>query len=95
MNTSTYEDKIKLNTRTKNIRLSEISPQKGHLGIIIRTFKGAVKKYCNDIGLNNFNWQRNYYDYIIRNETDLYNIRNYIDLNPLKWELDEYYKVQL
>lgn len=86
-------DNHKLNNAEKNIRFSEISPQKGHLRIIIRTFKGAVKKYCNEIGLSNFNWQRNYYEHIIRNETDLYNIRNYIELNSLKWELDEYCKL--
>ncbi len=34
-------------------------------------------------------WQRNYFDRIIRNETELYKIREYIRNNPLKWELDE------
>jgi hypothetical protein len=32
--------------------------------------------------------QRNYYDHIIRNEKELFNIRQYIINNPLKWELD-------
>ena len=36
-------------------------------------------------------WQKNYYEHIIRNEMDLFYIRRYIELNPLKWELDEYY----
>ncbi len=80
------------NAPAKNPCFSKISPQKGSLGIIIRTFKGAVKRHCNQNGLNNFNWQRNYYEHIIRNETDLFHIRRYIELNPLKWELDEYYK---
>jgi REP element-mobilizing transposase RayT len=34
-------------------------------------------------------WQRNYYEHVIRNETDLANIRQYIANNPLKWDLDE------
>ena len=34
-------------------------------------------------------WQRSYFDRIIRNETELYNIREYIRNNPLQWELDE------
>jgi len=34
-------------------------------------------------------WQRNYYEHVIRNETDLTNIRHYIANNPLKWDLDE------
>lgn len=36
-------------------------------------------------------WQRSFYDHIIRNQTDYEHIWNYIDTNPLKWELDEYY----
>ncbi len=33
-------------------------------------------------------WQRNYYEHIIRNENELNRIREYIQNNPLKWELD-------
>jgi len=33
-------------------------------------------------------WQRNYWDRIIRNEKELFKIRQYIINNPLKWELD-------
>ena len=33
-------------------------------------------------------WQRNYYEHIIRNDTDLNSIREYIATNPLKWEFD-------
>ncbi len=33
-------------------------------------------------------WQRNYYEHIIRNETTLYDIRDYIINNPKKWALD-------
>ena len=34
-------------------------------------------------------WQRNYYEHIIRNEKELFGIRNYIQFNPLNWEFDE------
>jgi putative transposase len=34
-------------------------------------------------------WQRNYYEHIIRDETDLVRIRRYIVNNPLSWENDE------
>jgi putative transposase len=34
-------------------------------------------------------WQRNYYDHIIRNETELMKIWHYIDTNPSKWEEDQ------
>ena len=33
-------------------------------------------------------WQRSYYDHIIRNETSLTRIREYIIRNPLQWSLD-------
>jgi len=33
-------------------------------------------------------WQRNYYERVIRNEDELGSIREYIHVNPLKWELD-------
>jgi REP element-mobilizing transposase RayT len=33
-------------------------------------------------------WQRNYYEHIIRNEKELSRIREYIQNNPLKWDLD-------
>jgi REP element-mobilizing transposase RayT len=33
-------------------------------------------------------WQRNYYEHIIRNEEELNRIREYIPINPLKWQFD-------
>jgi REP element-mobilizing transposase RayT len=36
-------------------------------------------------------WQRNYYEHVIRNEESLGKIREYIQSNPLKWELDQYH----
>ncbi len=34
-------------------------------------------------------FQRSFYDRIIRNEKELYNIRKYISDNPLKWEFEK------
>ena len=36
-------------------------------------------------------WQRNYYEHIIRNEKSYYQIAEYIQNNPLKWQEDKYY----
>jgi REP element-mobilizing transposase RayT len=36
-------------------------------------------------------WQRNYYEHIIRGESDLNSLREYIDNNPVNWQLDENY----
>ena len=33
-------------------------------------------------------WQRNYYEHVIRNESELTRIREYIANNPLQWSLD-------
>jgi putative transposase len=63
------------------------------LGSIIGQFKSSVTKRLREIYSNSDLkiWQRNYYEHIIRNELDLQNIRQYITLNPLKWEIDEYF----
>jgi REP element-mobilizing transposase RayT len=33
-------------------------------------------------------WQRNYYEHVVRNETDLNRVRRYINENPARWTLD-------
>lgn len=40
-------------------------------------------------GNANFKWQRSFYDRIIRNDKELFNIRKYIKQNPLKWNLEK------
>jgi putative transposase len=54
---------------------------------IIKQFKGYVTK---QVGYSF--WQKSYYDHIIRNEQSYKEIYEYIETNPLKWELDKYYK---
>ena len=44
--------------------------------------------------LSTFQWQKSFFDHIIRNEQSLNNIREYIINNPLKWELDIENRVQ-
>lgn len=63
------------------------------LGAIVRGFKSSVTKKIRELSGNSELriWQRNYYEHIIRNDNDLRRIRTYIQNNPLKWELDEYY----
>ncbi len=57
------------------------------MGSIIRGFKISVKKWAT---INNidFQWQTGFHDHIIRNEKSLYSIREYINNNVLKWDLD-------
>ncbi|AEE87585.1 hypothetical protein FNFX1_1199 [Francisella cf. novicida Fx1] len=66
------------------------------LSQIIQTFKRQTTiEYINGVKTKNWQpfdkrlWQRNYYEHIIRNEKSYNEIIKYIQLNPLKWELDE------
>ena len=58
------------------------------LSVIIGSFKSAVSKLIHRNIDKNFQWQKSYYDHIIRNETELNNIREYIRQNPKNWETD-------
>jgi REP element-mobilizing transposase RayT len=68
---------------------NSISPVKGSLSVIIRTFKAAVTTWARANGHPDFTWQGRFHDHIIRDEDDLYRIRTYIRNNPLKWALDQ------
>lgn len=62
-----------------------------NLGKIVGYFKYQSTKYINQ--LNNTPgkriWQSRYHDHIIRDEPDLLRLREYIQNNPKKWELDQ------
>jgi REP element-mobilizing transposase RayT len=62
----------------------------GSLAAIIRSFKSAVTSRVNLLRQTPGAplWQRNYHEHAIRNENDLHRIREYIQTNPLRWELD-------
>jgi putative transposase len=64
------------------------------LGSIIRGLKSSATKIINQIRNSHGVpvWQRNYYEHIIRNETELNKIREYIINNPLNWKTDENYR---
>ena len=53
-------------------------------------FKSATTQKINLIRNppDTFVWQRNYNEYIIRNERSLNNIRQYIINNPISWNVD-------
>ena len=68
------------------------SPTKQYgLSEILRWFKTFSSRNIHNSWLPSFKWQRSFYDHIIRNEEDLQNIQEYIELNPYKRENDEYY----
>ncbi|MDA3885064.1 MAG: hypothetical protein PF638_05660 [Candidatus Delongbacteria bacterium] len=56
------------------------------LSEMVRSFKHYVTRNFNEINPNTtFKWQRSFNDHIIRNEKELYAIRQYIIDNPLNW----------
>jgi REP element-mobilizing transposase RayT len=66
-------------TKTKHFSLSQV----------IAYFKYQSTKRINEgIETKEKVWQRSFYDRIIRNERELYNIRKYIRQNPLKKHLE-------
>ena len=97
---------IQLNPHSTNVGVEYIQPdiqpdipqnestfqnvQKNSIPSIIRSFKAAVTRWCNKNKCEYFQWQRNYYEHIIRTEEDYFRIKKYIQANPLKWNDDEY-----
>lgn len=69
-------------------------PTENTIPTIIRSYKAAVTKkvreLMNDSKVNI--WQKNYYEHIIRNEESYLKISEYIMSNPMKWNLDKYYR---
>ncbi len=63
--------------------------EKCNVSEIIRVFKSITTIELHKHGLVNFKWQRSFYDRIIRNEKELFHIRNYIEQNPLRWEIEK------
>ncbi|CAG0982487.1 hypothetical protein ANAEL_01829 [Anaerolineales bacterium] len=63
----------------------------GSLGAIVQNFKSVSTRKINVLRQNRGCplWQRNYYERVIRNETELARAREYIANNPMKWELDK------
>jgi putative transposase len=58
------------------------------LGEIVRTFKAVTARHIRTSGMPNFRWQERFHDYIIRNDSALNLIRQYIINNPAQWAED-------
>lgn len=74
----TVETRHASSLRHKNITVSDV----------VGSFKSAVTKFAHEIGYKRFSWQPRFFDRLIRNEKELFNIRNYIEQNPLKWDIE-------
>ena len=79
---------VQLNAPTADY-FSRISPKKNTLSVIVRIYKGAMTRWCRQNGHGYFQWQRNYYERIMRNQKEFKRMVGYITNNPLQRELDE------
>lgn len=72
------------------IAIVETSVRTVPLGNLVRQFKGKSTFLINQSRKTSGIpvWQRGYYDHIVRNESDLHRIREYIENNPVQWALD-------
>ena len=80
------------NNETKNETMQRIvstTLKSNSLGSIIGQIKSVCAKQIHANGNKNFAWQKGFYERIIRNEKELYNIRKYIIENPVRWELEK------
>jgi REP element-mobilizing transposase RayT len=66
-------------------------PKPASLGAILAQFKSRATKRIWKIPEFKETpiWQRNYYEHVIRDETDLQNKTDYIEANPLLWDEDD------
>lgn len=64
-------------------------PVAGSLATILRSYKAAVTRQARNLMAVSFTvWQSGYYERIIRNRRELTSTRDYIQNNPLRWQLD-------
>ncbi|MBI5667542.1 MAG: transposase [Chloroflexi bacterium] len=68
-------------------------PVAGSLATVVRTYKAAVTRQINRLlQTDHFCvWQGRYHDHIVRSEESLYQIRQYIQTNPARWQEDTFY----
>jgi REP element-mobilizing transposase RayT len=76
------------NTQTQGAVTAPLQPIA--LGKIVSYFKYETTKRINKIRNTPGHklWQRNYHERVIRHENELNEIRQYVQDNPLKWDLD-------
>ena len=94
MNNYELNNKSKMIVSKTNHHMELLNNKKGlinqtpTIGLIIRYFKSKCSYELHKNGMINALWQRNYYEHIIRNEPDLFRIRQYIKDNPMNWNED-------
>ena len=78
------------NDKNRAIRESPLQYHRSVIDKMIGFLKMNVSKKIHAAD-NEKIWQRSYHDHIIRGEKDYQKISEYIDTNPIKWNLDRFY----
>jgi putative transposase len=69
-------------------------PVVGSVSTIVRSYKSAVTNQINRVRkISEPIWQGRFYDHIVRTETSLNRLRQYIVHNPALWEQDKHYSI--
>ena len=63
---------------------------KNSISSIVGSYKSAVTKHANRLGLK-FQWQPRFHDHIIRDDQSYQRISEYIMNNPTNWKEDKFY----
>ena len=79
------DNAIRQNIPKESIKIKSISE-------LIGAYKTTSSKHIHLAGLNEFKWQRSFYDHIIRDASSFEKISNYIENNPTNWQDDRFYQ---
>jgi putative transposase len=74
----------------KNEQMAKISPKRGTISTIMRSYKSVVTKNAHYIHAG-FEWQERFHDHIIRDTESFEKIQNYIENNVANWKDDKFY----
>jgi putative transposase len=86
--TTTNNSHIKNQNPNPQTRISAIPPKPNSLAAVIRSFKSAVTNRIHGVGFVGVVWQPRFYDHIVRDNRELFAIRQYIKNNPAHWSND-------
>lgn len=84
---------IHLLLRIDNACISNIETPSPAIGTVIGWLKYSATKQINEVRHTPGSpvFQRSFHDHVIRNETDLQTIWDYIEYNPIRWKEDCFY----
>lgn len=64
------------------------TPSGSSLAQIVGSYKSGVTRICHQEGFHTFAWQARYHDHILRTNSSVNAVRDYIQNNPANWQDD-------